>query len=96
MNKKQKLRYAILKEVYENNTPLSEKDFHVEEEEFDEAVRFLTRENYLMGVMYADNRPHLNKIGPELTEKGERYLDEHSALSKTYKGLKEVREWFKL
>lgn len=96
LKNKNKLRYAILKEVYDGNTPLTEKDFGVSEEEFDEAVWFLTREKYLVGVLDADDRPHLFKNGPIVTEKGETYLSENTALSKTYKGLKEIRDWFKL
>ncbi|QCT03834.1 hypothetical protein E6C60_3123 [Paenibacillus algicola] len=93
---KDKLRYAILKEVNEGNTPLTEEDFDVSEGEFDDAVNFLSREKYLTGLFWADDRPHVNKIGPEVTERGENYLKENSMLSKTYRGLKEVREWIKL
>lgn len=93
---KDKLRYAILKEVNEGNTPLTEETFGVSEDEFDAAVNFLSREKYLIGVLWADDRPHLQKIGPLLTAQGEQYLKENSRLSKTYKGLKEAREWIKL
>lgn len=92
---KQKLRYAILKEIDKKNTPLTEVEFGVTEEEFDSAVMFLEREGYLIGVDYADDRAWLYKIGPELTEKGEKYLKDNSILSKTYKGLKEIRDWLK-
>lgn len=47
---KEKLRYAIAKEISEGNTPLTEKDFEVSEDQFDEAVNFLKREDYLTGV----------------------------------------------
>ncbi|QPQ29996.1 YjcQ family protein [Lysinibacillus sp. JNUCC 51] len=93
---KDKLRYAILKEIDSNNLPLTENDFGVSEDDFDAALGFLSRENYLSGVFWADDRAHLHKIGPSLTEKGETYLRENSVLAKTYKGIKEVREWFKL
>lgn len=92
---KQKLRYAILKEVDKSNTQLTEVEFGVTGEEFNSAVMFLTREGYLIGVHYADDRPWLYKIGPELTEKGEKYLKDNSVLSKSYKGLKEIRDWLK-
>lgn len=93
---KEKLRYAILKEIDSNNLPLTENDLGVSEEDFDAAVNFLSRENYLSGVFRADNRTYLHKIGPSLTEKGESYIRANSALAKTYKGIKEIREWFKL
>ena len=94
MNKK-KLRYAIAKEIDKGNNELSEDDFGVTESEFDEAVNFLKREGYLAGVPYADNRPLMFEGSAYLTEKGEDYLSENSALAKTYKGFKEVRDWIK-
>lgn len=78
------LRYAIMKEVSKGNTPLTESEFGVSEKEFDEAVNFLTRENYLIGVQWADDRPHLHKVGPSLTEKGEIFLEENYSLDKSY------------
>ncbi len=56
MNKK-KLRYAILKEIDNGNKALTEENFAVTADQFDEAIRFLNRENYLGGVFYADDRP---------------------------------------
>ncbi|MGE7762275.1 YjcQ family protein [Peribacillus sp. NPDC097895] len=87
------MRYAILKEIDRGNKILSEKDFELEQEAFDEAVNFLSREGYLDGIFYADNRPHLFEGTVSLTEKGEIYLSENSVLSKAYKGLKEIRSW---
>lgn len=95
MNRK-KLRYAILKEIDSGNKVITEKDFSVTEEEFDEAVRYLDRESYLEGFIYADNRPRLFDGTAFVTEKGEIYLEENSALAKTYKGLKEIRDWLRL
>ncbi|KEI10534.1 hypothetical protein Z957_02020 [Clostridium sp. K25] len=94
MNKK-KLRYAILNEINKNNTPLTEVEFGVTREEFDSAVRFLDNEEYLMGIFYADDRPWIYRIGPELTEKGENYLKENGVFAKTYRGLKEIKNWLK-
>ncbi|MFT0800357.1 YjcQ family protein [Bacillus swezeyi] len=92
---KEKLRYAIAKEISEGNTPLTEKDLEVTEDQFNEAVNFLKCEGYIIGVHYSDNRPHLYKLGPELTEKGENFLKENGAWSKTYKTIKELRDWIK-
>lgn len=93
---KKKLRYAILKEIDTGNKKLSEEDFGVNEETFDDAVNFLKREGYLAGIFYADNRPQFFEGTAYLTEAGENYLSENSALAKTYKGLKEIRDWLKL
>ena len=95
MNKK-KLRYAILKEIDSGNKALTESDFPVTAYQFAEAIRFLHRENYLKGVFYADNRPWLFEGTAYLTEVGENFLEENSSLAKTYRGLKEIREWLKL
>lgn len=95
MNKK-KLRYAIAKEIDKGNAALSESDFGVTEDEFDEAVRFLLREGYLTNIPRGDNRPIMFEGSADLTEKGEDYLSENSTLSKGYKGLKEIRDWLKM
>lgn len=95
MNKR-KLRYAILKEIDKGNKVLTEDDFKVTADQFDDAVRFINRENYLKGIFYADNRPWLFEGTAYLTESGEDYLEENSSLTKTYRGLKEIRDWLKL
>ncbi|AIF42146.1 YjcQ family protein [Virgibacillus sp. SK37] len=93
---KNKLRYAILKEIDSDNKALTEEDFAVTADQFDDAIRFLSRENYLMGVFYADDRPWLFEGTAYLTEDGENYLKENSSFTKTYRGLKEIRDWLKL
>ncbi len=95
MNKK-KLRYAILKEIDSGNKKLSEEDFYITAEEFDESVNFLSREDYLKGFIYADNRPRLFDGTAYLTEKGEDYLQENSFFSKSYRGLKEIVSFIKI
>lgn len=90
---KKKLRYAILKEIDSGNKAITEKDFSVTEEEFDDAIGFLKREGYLNGFFYADNRPWLIDGTAYVTEKGEKYLAENGNLAKTYRGLKEIRDW---
>lgn len=93
---KKKLRIAILKEIDNKNYNLSDESFEcVSPEEFDEAVNFLIREKYIIGVRHGDNRPMLQDLTARLTEKGETYLEENSILAKTYRGLKEFRDWIK-
>lgn len=93
---KQKLRYAILKEIDRGNKKLTEEHFGVSCDEFDEAIRHLDREGYLKGIMYADDRPWLFEGAVYLTEDGEDYLEKNSKLAQTYRGLKEIRDWIKL
>jgi len=95
MNKK-KLRYAILKEIDNNNKNLTENDFKVTPGQFDDAINFLNRENYLKGIPYGDGRPLMWEKSSYLTDKGENYLEDNNLLAKSYKGLKEIRDWLKL
>ncbi|SIT91619.1 YjcQ family protein [Edaphobacillus lindanitolerans] len=90
-----KLRYAILREVDSGNSALTEKDFDVAEDDFDEAIRHLDREGYLVGIFYADDRPQLFEGTARVTERGEEYLEENKSWKKLYKGLKEIRDWLK-
>ncbi|MEB2279267.1 YjcQ family protein [Lysinibacillus xylanilyticus] len=60
--------YAILKEIDSNHLPLTENDFGVSEDDFDAALGFLSKENYLSGFFREDDRAHLHKMGPSLTE----------------------------
>lgn len=93
MNKK-KLRYAILKEIDSKNFHLTEDKFDVEQELFDDQIRFLDREGYIINIFYCDDRPVIDDE-IELTEKGENFLEENSTWSKLYKGLKEIKDWIK-
>lgn len=92
---KDKLRFAVAKEIDKGNKIISQNDFGTTEEQFDEAVRFLSRENYLKGFTYGDNRPIFIDGAAYLTEDGENYLKENNRWSKTYKGSKEIRDWLK-
>ncbi|MGG4155712.1 YjcQ family protein [Peribacillus muralis] len=72
---------------------MSEADFGLEQEMFDDAVNYLRRDGYLKGLHYGDNRSQFFEGTAYLTKKGETYLSKNSTLSKTYKGLKEIRSW---
>ncbi|GIO25177.1 YjcQ family protein [Oceanobacillus sp. J11TS1] len=93
---KKKLRYAILKEVDKGNLLLDEKDFEVDQKNFDAQVKFLVEEGYLKGLFKGDGRLWFNEHTVRLTEAGEDYLSENSTFNKTYTGLKEIRDWLKL
>lgn len=92
---KQKLRYAILKEIDKGEVTVSERHFDISEDDFDNTVRYLTREGYLKGIIYADDRPQFLGDNAFLTAKGENYLEENSNWGRTYRGLKELRDWIK-
>ncbi|WP_243357275.1 YjcQ family protein [Bacillus litorisediminis] len=89
---KDKLRYAILKEFDNGNRSFTYTDLGVEINVYEDQMRFLSREGYIQGVLYADDTVYsINQV--VLTEKGEKYLEENSKLSKLYRGLKEIKEF---
>lgn len=92
---KKKLRYAILKEIDSKNFPVTEDKFGVDEDSFDNQIRFLHREKYITNIYYSDDRPEMDNCYIELTEKGEKFLEENSTWSKLYKGMKEIKDWIK-
>lgn len=91
---KEKLRYAILKEIEKGNRSFSHADFGVEDAVFHDQIRYLDREGLITGVFYADDIPY-SLIGVEITSAGEDYLKQHNAWAKAYRGLKEIRDWLK-
>lgn len=91
---KDKLRYAILKELESGNKSFDQDNLEISKEEFDDQIRFLHREEYIQGVLYGDNIV-VSLYGVVLREKGEKYLSENSTWSKLYRGLKEIRDFIK-
>ncbi|MBM7707793.1 hypothetical protein JOD03_002740 [Chryseomicrobium aureum] len=92
--KKDKLRYAILKEFESGNKSFNQDNLGLSKDEFDEQIRFLHREKYIDGVMYADDQVYtLQTI--VVTEKGEQYISENSTWAKVYRGLKEIKDFIK-
>ena len=56
----------------------------------------LNEENFTKGIMIQkyDNKVMPLIVGkPRITLKGIEFLEENSLFSKTYKGIKELREW---
>ncbi|MBO2943562.1 hypothetical protein JJQ72_06170 [Paenibacillus sp. F411] len=93
MNRK-KIIYSILKEVQAGNEPKAD-DFGVTQGEFADIAQIIKDEGLLSNVAIAGGRiVWLN--ASKITMAGLEYLEENSPLSKTYRGLKEVREWIKL
>lgn len=88
---KKKLRYAILKTLDENRNPFNElQNEEISEMDILEQGRFLSREGYIDGNLYADNTIYW---WGELTEKGEEFLEKNSTFAKAYSVAKEIRDW---
>lgn len=94
MNKK-KMRYAILKELDKGNANLTEETFGVSSDEFFDQVTFLDREGFISKPMYASDIVYSMSM-VKITEKGENYLQNNSALAKTYKAAKEIKSWMSI
>jgi len=54
---KEKLRFAILKEISIGNKSLTEVNFEITSKRFDEEINFLSREIYLKGFFWVINAP---------------------------------------
>lgn len=92
MNTK-KIIYSILKEVQAGNEPKAS-DFDISQGEFADIAQIIKDENLLSNVAIAGGRiVWLN--ASKITMDGLDYLEQNSPLAKTYRGLKEVREWLK-
>ena len=92
---KQKLRYAILKEVESGKIKVSAEDFEISYDDFAEQAFFLKREGYITNYCKGDNKIWLAKGITRITQAGENYLQENSTIGKSYKLAKEIRDWIK-
>lgn len=94
---RKKLMYAILREINKNSEiKFTADNFKVNELVFDEVLLILHEENLTKGIMVQkyDNIVKPLIVGkPRITLAGIEFLEENSLLSKTYKGIKELREW---
>lgn len=94
MNKK-KVRLAILKELDKGNKCFTHEDFTLSFDEFEESVEWLKNEGLIRNADYDMSREY-DFESTQVTGKGEKYLHDNSAIIKTYRGLKEIRDWIKL
>jgi hypothetical protein len=97
---KKKLLYSILKEIKQGNEP-NAKDYGLTIEEFGSVVEMAKDEGYIKnaGISRGGRGNPILVVflkGSTITKPGLDYLEENNSLAKTYKGLKEVRDWFKL
>ncbi|WP_420954320.1 YjcQ family protein [Bacillus haynesii] len=89
---KNKLQYAILKEIDEGNLPLNADIFGINDIEFVNNVNSLMAKKLIANVKI-DFIPSL--YAAEITIDGENYLKETSTWGKIYNTAKEIRDWIK-
>lgn len=91
-----KIVVSVLKELSEGNNPSAE-DYGIEKETFWNILKAAQDEKLVENISFRFGRG--NRIigaitdNARITIRGMEYLNDNSALMKTYKGLKEVREW---
>ena len=87
---KLKVMLSFMREINDGNIPKSS-DYGISNEELWDIVEACQDEGLIKGATHAG--PILFLDSKKLTVKGLEYLHENSAVMKTYKGLKELRDW---
>ena len=91
-----KVVVSVLKEISEGNIPKAE-DYGIEKETFNNILDAMQDDGLVKNIRFS--REANKRVIAAFTEnavitiRGMEYLNNNSALMKTYKGLKEVREW---
>lgn len=95
-----KIIYSILKEV-QNGTFPNQEDYGITKDQFGDVVDMIIDEELIVNATVVRGGQG-NKVQTvflqhaKISIKGLSYLEENSTLAKTYKGLKEIKEWFSL
>lgn len=94
MANKLKVMLSFMREINDGNIPRAS-DYELSNSEFWDIVDACQDEGLIKGATCAagGNNAILFLENTKLTVKGLEYLNENSALMKTYKGLKELRDW---
>ena len=92
-----KVVISLLREITDGNIPKAS-DYEISDEQYWDILDAMQDDGLIKGARF--QRGKLNRIITvlstdtiKITIKGMEYLNENSALAKTYKGLKEIREW---
>lgn len=96
---KRKIIYSILTEINKGEVEPKSADYGLNEEEFGDIVEIMQDEGLIKGAAFSRVKgkiviTFLNTA--KVTMKGMDYLEENGKWGKTYKGLKEIREWLLL
>lgn len=93
---KLKIMLSIMRELSDGNYPMAS-DYEIEDEEYYNVLEACQDQEYIKNVRIKYGaQGHIIWATIEdarLTVKGMEYLHENSTAMKTYKGLKEIREW---
>lgn len=93
---KLKIMLSFMRELNDGNIPKAE-DYGISDIEFYDIIDACQDEGLIKGASFArgaNKRILISFLeGTKLTVKGMEYLHENSKAMKTYKGLKQIREW---
>ena len=81
---------SFMREINDGNIP-KPADYGISNEELWDIVEACQDEGLIKGAAHAGSVLFLDRT--KLTVKGLEYLHDHSAVMKTYKGIKELRDW---
>lgn len=92
-----KIVVSLLAEISNGNIPKAE-DYSIDNEKFVNILEAMQDDGLIKGLKVIrggvkNNVLSLNKDNIKITIKGMEYLNENSTIAKTYRGLKEIREW---
>ncbi len=101
MGNKRKIIFSILKEIEKGEIEPKAEHYGISDAEFGDIVDMMEYEKLIKGSGVArGGRGNEARVvflkGAKITLKGLEYLEENNAWAKTYKGLKEVRDWLPL
>lgn len=98
MNRR-KIIFSILKEIEKGEQEPKHADYDITYEQFGDIVEMMQNDKLIEGASFAKGVGKISIVWlntAKITMKGLDYLDENNIWSKTYKGLKEIREWLPL
>ncbi|MGB9780632.1 YjcQ family protein [Caldanaerobacter sp.] len=100
MKNQEKILYSLLIEIRDKKNIPTYMDYNISKDEFGHIVEMALKEGYIDnaevlrgGIGYRVEAVLLDKA--QITLKGLNYIKENSKLAKTYKGLKEIKDWIK-
>lgn len=100
MNKR-KVIYSILKELEAEKSEPKAEDYNISLAKFGDIVDMMENDGLITGsAISRGGRGNEAKVvflnSAKVTIKGLDYLEENKKLAKTYRGLKEIRDWLSL
>lgn len=87
-----KVIVSVLKEISEDNIP-NHTDYELEQKKYIDIIEAMQDAGLIKNAIVIRKCNGLNLENVKITFKGIEYLNTNSTLVKTYKGLKELREW---